>query len=124
MTGKQWLLVTMIVILNIIVFGALLGGPPVDKRGTSNLTPPVYPTFTATPFPTATAIVMPTMPPELAPAQAAVPTPSVHVVAEGETVDSIAETYGISSFVVRMINRLADTEEVHAGQKLIIPPAE
>ena len=63
MSPKQWLLITGVVILNIIVLGALLGVPEVEKRGTPTPTWTPPPTFTALPRPTATAILMPTLAP-------------------------------------------------------------
>jgi uncharacterized membrane protein len=63
LTPKQWLLITLVVILNIIVFGALIGPPQVERAGTPTPTWTPQPTFTALPRPTPTAIVMPTLPP-------------------------------------------------------------
>jgi hypothetical protein len=63
MSPKQWLLITAVVILNIIVFGALIGMQQADQRSTPTPTWTPPPTFTALPRPTATAILMPTLPP-------------------------------------------------------------
>jgi len=63
MSGKQWLLITAVVILNIIILGALIGVPEVGRRGTPTPTWTPYPTFTPPPWPTATAILMPTLAP-------------------------------------------------------------
>jgi len=124
MSAKQWLLVTFVAILNIIIFGALLG----DAQATPLATPtPMWtphPTFTPVPFPTATAIVMPTEPVAPVGSDVAVPTPRVHVVQEGETLDSIAEQYGIGSFVLRLLNRMSDEETIQVGQELIVPSPE
>jgi LysM repeat protein len=121
MSAKQWLLITLVAILNIIIFGALLG----DAQATPFVTPtPVwtpYPTFTPAPFPTATAIVMPTEPVVSVGSDVAVPTPQVHVVQEGETLDSIAEQYGIGSYVLKLLNRMSDEETIQVGQELIVP---
>jgi uncharacterized membrane protein len=61
LTSKQWLLITLVVILNIIIFGALIGPPQVGRASTPTPTWTPVPTFTALPRPTATAILMPTL---------------------------------------------------------------
>jgi nucleoid-associated protein YgaU len=121
MNAKQWLLITFVVILNIIIFGALLDEAPADQLATSTPIWTPYPTFTPAPFPTATAIVMPTEP--VAPDQShiVVPTPQVHVVQEGETLESIAARYGIGTYTLKMLNRMSDQDTIHVGQELIVP---
>jgi hypothetical protein len=119
MSAKQWLLITFVVILNIIVFGAVLG----DAQPRPLITPTAvwtpYPTFTPMPFPTTTAIVMPTV--RAAEPEEAIPTPQVHVVQEGETLESIAEQYGIGTFVLKLLNRMSEEETIRVGQRLIVP---
>ena len=61
LTSKQWLLITVVVVLNIIVFGALIGPPEGERAGTPTPTWTPHPTFTALPRPTSTAILMPTL---------------------------------------------------------------
>lgn len=61
MTAKQWLMITLVVILNIIVFGTLIGPPQMDGASTPTPTWTPHPTFTALPRPTPTAILMPTL---------------------------------------------------------------
>ena len=63
MSTKQWLLITAVVILNIVILGALIGVPEVRQRGTPTPTWTPPPTFTPLPRPTATAILMPTLAP-------------------------------------------------------------
>jgi hypothetical protein len=63
MSAKQWLLITAVVILNIIILGALIGVPEVGQRGTPTPTWTPHPTYTPLPHPTATAILMPTLAP-------------------------------------------------------------
>ncbi len=125
MSGRQWLLITGVVILNVIIFGALLGTPasPHSSAPTPTWTP--HPTFTSTPFPTPTAILMPTLPPEMRPTTVVpIITPIVHVVRQGETLASIARRYGVSEYVLRMLNRIPADKDARPGQQLIIPPVD
>ena len=124
MTAKQWLTITVVVVLNIIIFGALLGNPASAQRGVPTPTWTAHPTFTPTPFPTPTAIVMPTMAASPTVVITPLPTPVVHVVAEGETLEGIAEQYDVGIFVLRMVNRIPEGGAVRQGQRLIIPAAE
>ena len=124
MTAKQWLLITMVVILNIIILGALFGPPSLGYRQAPTPTWTPCLTFTPKPWPTATAILMPTLPPVPTSALASAPTPIVHVVAQNETLDKIAEAYGISLYALRMVNDIEEGAAVQAGQELIIPPVE
>ncbi len=121
MTAKQWLLITAVLILNIIILGALLSNPDTIAISTPTSVWTPHPTFTPVPFPTATAILMPT---EAAPVPAsvvAVPTPATHVVQEGETLESIAERYGIGDYTLRLLNRMTETDTIRVGQVLIVP---
>ena len=124
MTGKQWLMVTFAVILNIVIFGALLGDPAPERRAAPTATWTPHPTFTPEPHATATAILMPTVPAAPTVETTPMPTPFVHTVAEGETIESIAQEYGVSAFVLKMVNRLSESDEVQEGQSLIIPATE
>jgi len=122
MTAKQWMWITAVVILNIVILGALVGPPAATVRVTPTSTWTPYPTFTPTPFPTSTAILMPTVPAR----PTATPTPAVirHQVSEGETLPEIAEAYGVGLYVLRMVNRIPERGEVRAGQELVIPVIE
>jgi hypothetical protein len=115
MTAKQWLIITGVVILNIIILGSLLGGTAGNQPSPPTPMWTAHPTFTPRPFATATAILMPTLsvPPTTAYA--------VHTVGQDETLDTIAQAYGLSSFILRMVNRIPETEGVQEGQRLIIP---
>ena len=115
MSAKQWLALTLVVILNIIIFGALLGRPATrEAEPTPSRTSP--PTFTPMPFPTATAILMPTFSP-LPPT----PTPVVHVVVLGETLETIAVAYGIDESIILEANDLSESVELRPGDRLVIP---
>jgi hypothetical protein len=122
MTGKQWLLITVVVIVNIILFAVLLGEPASDQQAVvpaASWTP--CPTFTPSPFPTATAIVMPTMPPLPTTVVHAMSNAQGYVVREGDTLEGIAERYGISVHTLRMLNRLLEGDAIAVGQELLIP---
>lgn len=115
MNAKQWLAITGLIILNIIIFGTLLGrsaGSHVEP--TLTWTPP--PTFTPMPFPTATAIVMPTLPPPTP-----TPTPAGHVVVLGETLESISIAYGVTAEALAEANGLTLSTRLRPGDVLIIP---
>lgn len=124
MSPKQWLLVTAVVVLNVIVFAALLDDAPAALTNTPTPVWTAHPTFTPMPFPTATAILMPTASAPSAESGVPVPTPQIHVVQEGETLESIAERYGISTFVLKLLNRMSDEESIRVGQELIVPSGE
>ena len=77
MTSKQWLLISVVLAFNIVIFGALLGAPPANPHATPTPTWTPYPTFTPLPRPTATAILMPTLAPgETLPRPAPTPIPT------------------------------------------------
>ncbi len=115
MSAKQWLAITALIILNIIVFGTLFGHPTARHvELTPTWTP--LPTFTPMPFPTATAILMPTLPPPTP-----TPTPAGHVVVLGETLQTIAIVYGIGVEELAQANNLTPTAILKPGDVLIIP---
>jgi hypothetical protein len=77
MSAKQWLLLTAVMIVNIIILGALIGAPEIGTPSTPTPTWTPYPTFTALPRATATAILMPTLAPqERVPGPVRTPVPS------------------------------------------------
>lgn len=121
MTAKQWLAITFVVILNIVILGALLGGMPAGASTTPTPVWTPHPTFTPIPFPTATAILMPTDPPPTP--GPVVPTPAIHVVREGETLESIAELYEVGTYTLRLLNRMSEDDTIEVGQALIVPGA-
>ena len=122
MNAKQWLLITFVVILNIIILGALFQDPEATASTTPTPTWTPRPTYTPMPFPTATAILMPTA---AAPAaDVVVPTPATHVVLEGESLESIADQYGVGPYMLRLLNRMTEEEDIEVGQELIVPEPE
>jgi LysM repeat protein len=127
MSVKQWVVVTFVVILNIVIFGVLLSKEPQASSAVAPAAWTPYPTYTPKPRPTVTAIVMPTepVPPTETAAPTATPTPlpvpQVHVVQEGETLDGIADWYGTTAFTLRLLNRLPEGGLVQPGQELTIP---
>jgi LysM repeat protein len=118
MSAKQWLAITLIVILNIIIFGALLDRRSVPPAEPTPSRTPIA-TFTPMPFPTATAILMPTFSPPPPTA-----TPLVHVVVLGETLESIATVYGIGQDALLEANDLTLPVELKPGDQLVIPGGE
>jgi LysM repeat protein len=66
---------------------------------------------------------MPTVAPVPA-SDVVVPTPAIHVVQEGETLESIAEQYGVDPFMLRLLNRMTEEEDIEIGQELIVPEQE
>ena len=76
------------------------------------------PTSTSTPAPTATATVAPTPSPR--------PTPSreirKYVVQEGDTLNGIAEKFGITVATLMKANNIEDSEKIMPGDVLIILP--
>jgi LysM repeat protein len=47
---------------------------------------------------------------------------SVHIVSEGETIESIAARYGVSTADLLALNNLADADFIYPGQELRLPP--
>jgi hypothetical protein len=121
MTGKQWLLITFVVIVNIVIFGTLLTKPSAEESGVPAASWTPCPTFTPSPFPTATAILMPTAPPLPTTVVNALASAERYAVQEGDTLERIAEQYGISVYTLRMLNRLPEGEPIEAGQELLVP---
>jgi LysM repeat protein len=74
------------------------------------------------PFPTATAILMPTH--AVRPTEPPVPTPQTHIVGPDETLEEIAEQYGVDPFVLKLLNRMSDEDTISPGQEIIVPPSE
>lgn len=75
------------------------------------------PTSTPTPLPTATATATPLPPTATATPQTAVP----HTVLAGETLEAIAEQYGVPVAQIAELNGLSLQERVQEGQELFIP---
>ena len=89
--------------------------PPGSPEAVSSVTPPPSGEETPTPIPP-----QPTSPAE--PAPTSVPTQGVeHVVAWGETIDSIANLYGVTAHDIVGANNLANPDLIRAGDVLIIP---
>lgn len=53
------------------------------------------------------------------------PTPGVvHIVAAGQTLYSIARTYGVTVRELTIVNDLSDPDLLHVGQRIVVPGAE
>jgi LysM repeat protein len=112
MRSRAWGLLIVGIILAAVILTILL----VWGTGPEPAAPD--PTPTHTPLPTfVTASSVPTVPPTEAPT----PAPLVYVVKEGDTLSSIAQTYGVSVQDIIEANGLANPDMIHLGQKLIIP---
>lgn len=82
-------------------------------------------TETATPTATATVTATPTLTPTITetPTASATPTasgPFIYVVAEGDTLDSIANQFGVNLLVLMALNNMTDSL-IRVGDELLIP---
>ena len=84
-------------------------------------TPPPTPSPTITPVPTPAPTAVPATP---APTPTVAPTPApqqTYVVAEGDTLASIAERFGTSVSALQQANGIEDPDEIVIGAVLVIP---
>lgn len=79
------------------------------------------PLSTPTPRPTATA---PLLPPAPTATQTVTPTPFVHTVQQGETLQGIAFDYGVSVDALQKVNGIDNPLLLQVGQRLVIPTGE
>ncbi len=147
MNNRQWSILTVLILVNYIVFSSLITFLAESNKPAPTPTRTPLPTFTVTltstptsppPTPTATLVFPPTSTSTPIPPPAAdtpVPPPStdtpapppprteriVHVVQPGESVSAIAARYGVSVNSVKWLNGLTDASVIHPGQELIIP---
>lgn len=87
-------------------------------------TPTRSPTPTATSTPTATVTPSPTLsetPTPIPPTFTPSPRPQAHVVQPGETLNRIAQMYGLSLDDLARANNLFDYNQIMAGQTLVLP---
>ncbi len=77
------------------------------------------PTPTATPLPSPTPTPTPTVVQH--PTPTATRTPRTYVVQEGDTVNAIADAFGISPLELMQANSITDASELQVGQVLVIP---
>ena len=97
--------------------------PTAAPSATHVITEPITATLpiTATPLPPATITPVPTLTPTSTPA----PTPTgrivVHVVKRGETLDVIAQLYGVTVVAIVRANEISNPNLIYTGQKLNIP---
>jgi len=71
--------------------------------------------------PATRAVTVPSAAPVGPPRTALAPNSGVHVVAPGETLNSIARLYGKSVMVLAKVNNLAPDTMVRVGQRIVIP---
>jgi LysM repeat protein len=46
-----------------------------------------------------------------------------YLVEDGQTLSEIAALFGLDYYYLAEVNRLEDPDQVHAGQRIVIPPA-
>jgi LysM repeat protein len=111
---------------------------PTATKPAPTSTPRTTATPTATiPAPSPTEVSTPLPAPTTSPAPSAAPTETmtladgshavlhIHIVADGETLASIAALYGVTAFEIASQNDLADINVIHVGQPLrIVVPLE
>lgn len=116
-----------IIVIGIVVLfaAAVANGPGLGLVRTPTPTASVTPTQSATPTtpaPTDTPAATPTETVTSGPSPT--PTQVVHVVADGETLFSIAELYKANVCNIMAVNNIVDPSVLLVGQTLIIPPAD
>ncbi len=123
----RWLLVGLVVLIVIALYllvTALLpllegpSAPAVVIIPTSAMAPTKTPTSTPTPIPTSTPTPTPYPSPTPLPVQVGY---TVHVVAEGETLESIAQRYGSIPEAIASVNRFPPEAELGLDQPLVVP---
>jgi LysM repeat protein len=114
MRSRAWGLLIVIIILAAIVLTILLVWGGASEPESLIPTP-----ITGTPLPTS-AIVASSSPTAL-PTETPTPAPLIYTVKAGDTLSSIAQTYGVSIQEIIEVNRLANPDVLNVGQELIIP---
>lgn len=103
---------------------------PTPSPGTPSSTPTVAPTPTLEPIPTPTPSPVPTVRPTATPVPTIAPTERptlvpgtyvLHTIAPGETLSTIAATYGTTVATIAEANGITDPGLIYAGQVLVIP---
>ncbi len=112
MRSRAWGLLIVVIILAAVVLAVLLvwGGasePGSPALSPTNTPPPIAATAASVPT------VLPTEPPT--------PAPLVYTVKEGDTLSSIAQTYGVSIQDIVEANSLTNPDMLNIGQELVIP---
>jgi LysM repeat protein len=114
MRSRTWGLLIIIIVLAAVVLTIMLvwGGAPEPEPPT-----PMPATGTSLPISTTAAIAFPTVPSTQPPT----PAPLVYTVKDGDTLSSIALTYGVSMQDIIAANSLTNPDMLTIGQDLIIP---
>lgn len=115
----------IIVGIVVLVAAAMSNGPGLGLVRTATPTASVTPTQSATPTtpaPTNTPENTPTATETAGPSPT--PTQQVHIVAEGESLFTIAELYSANVCNIMAVNNIVDASVLSVGQTLIIPPAD
>lgn len=112
MHSKVWTILLVGTALLLLLLGVVLLA--VSRHPVPEATP-VPPTATAT----ATAVVLPTA--TLPPPPTATPSPYLYTVQEGDTLFSIALTFGLTTDELIAANNLSNPDLLSVGQQLVIP---
>ncbi|MBN1811611.1 MAG: LysM peptidoglycan-binding domain-containing protein [Anaerolineae bacterium] len=113
MRSRAWGFLIAVIILAAVVLTVLL-----IWGGASDLGSPT-PMPTNTPLPIAATVE--NIPPTELPTEIPTPAPLVYIVKEGDTLSSIAQTYGVSIQDIVEANSLANPDMLNIGQELVIP---
>jgi LysM repeat protein len=130
---KRSTLTLSLLLLLALVLTACVRPAPEGEQGVATLPPgsaatplaTLPPVTLPTPTPlsaiaTPTPLPQPTVPP-VAPEGGGVTLPTNHTVQPGETLDSIAQRYGVTTADILAVNNIPDPNNIPAGTVLIIP---
>ncbi len=120
--GREIALIVVLLLINYLIFSRLMLMVSGGRQPTPTPTRTAKPTFT----PFNVVVATPTTPAEPTPTTEATPaispTPSTHVVQQGETLSEIARTHGVTVDAIVQANDLGDADAIiREGQVLVIP---
>jgi LysM repeat protein len=113
MRSRAWALLIAVIVLAAVVLTVLL-----VWGGASD---PASPTPAPTDTPLPIAATVESIAPTALPTEPPTPAPLVYAVKEGDTLSSIAQTYGVSIQDIVEANSLANPDMLNIGQELVIP---
>lgn len=123
-TGPEPMLRSLLVVFLTAALILLAGcGEVVTPEPTAEARSTSIPTTASTPTPRPTATA-PLLPPADTATPTITPTPIVHVVQQGDTLQAIAFDYGVSVEALQTANAIENPKFLQVGQRLIIPVSE